>query len=128
MKRWLRQILWVLLCAPVVRTVTWTEEERASFDLFLRSSCGRKFFEFLRQTIAHSTFNAVYRDAVSAPVAAAHARGMQDVLGLIIRLHRFPPVLESETGEENIEPTPAQRQRMPVDGRVFGLSGNSAIN
>ena len=126
MKRWLRLFIWKLISVPIIRTVTWTEEEQASFDSFLRSSCGKKFFEFLRQTVAQATFNAVYRDAVSAPVANAYARGQQDVLGLIVRLHRFPPMLESETGEDNIEPTPAQRA--PVDGRVFGLSGNSAIN
>ena len=123
MNRWLKLIIWKLISAPIVRTVTWTEDERASFDSFLRSSCGKKFFEFLRQSVAQATFNAVYR-AVSAEVANAHARGMQDVLGLIVRLHRLPPEA-SETGED-IEPTPAQRA--PVDGRVFGLSGNSAIN
>lgn len=127
MKRWFRNILWKLLSRPVVRSVEWSVEEEAAFAIFLSSPCGKKFFEFLRQTVAHATFNAVYRDAVSAAVANGHARGQQDILGLIVRMGRFPPGVESDTLEESIEPTPAQRQRMPVDGRAFGLSGNSAI-
>ncbi len=127
MKAWLRTLMWRLVSRPIVRAVSWTEPERKSFDLFCRSSCGIKLLEYLRQTVAGMTFSAVYRDSVSASVANAHARGAQDLLGLIHRLRSFPPDVESEYPDEDIEPLPSQRGA--IDGRRFGLSGgNSAIS
>jgi len=123
MKTWLRAILWMLLSRPIIRAVGWTNDERKQFDLFLSSACGTKFLELLRQTVASSTFNAVYRNSVSEN---AHARGMQDLLALIHRLHRFPPEAENGDADEDVEPLPSQRGA--IDGRRFGLSGgNSAI-
>ena len=123
MKAWLRAILWHLLSMPIVRAVGWTQDERAQFDAFYNTACGRKLFELLRQTVASTTFNAVYRNSVSAN---AHARGMQDLLALIHRLRAFPPEAEIRDADEDIEPLPSQRGA--IDGRRFGLSGgNSAI-
>lgn len=123
MKTWLRVILWHLLSAPILRAVSWTDDERKQFDVFYNSACGRKLFELLRQTVASATFNAVYRASVSAN---AHARGMQDLLALIHRLRSFPPEAESYDASEDVEPLPSQRG--VIDGRRFGLSGgNSAI-
>jgi hypothetical protein len=123
MKAFLRAFMWRLLSAPVLRAVNWTKEERAHFDLFARSSCGIKLFEFLRQTVASTTFKAVYRESVSAN---AHARGMQDILGLLHRLRVFPPEVESEYDLDEVEPLPSQRGAF--DGRRFGFGdGNSAI-
>lgn len=126
MKRWYRHMLWWLISRPIIRAINWEPEDQASFSIFLNSGCGKKFIEFLRQQCALTTFNAVYRDTVSAAVANAHARGMQDALGLILRLGRFPHELESAR-DDDIEPTQAQKQKMPIDGRAFGMSGNSAI-
>ena len=93
------------------------------FEAFYNSSCGKKLFELLRQTVASTTFNAVYRNSVSAN---SHARGMQDLLALMHRLKGFPPEAESNFLDEDIEPLPSQRGA--IDGRRFGLSGgNSAI-
>jgi hypothetical protein len=123
MKTWLRAILWALLSRPIMRAVAWTDEERKAFDFFCKSSCGMKLFELLRQTVASTTFNAVYRQSVSAN---SHARGMQDLLALIHRLRSFPPEAESNYQDEDVEPLPSQRGA--IDGRRFGLSGgNSAI-
>jgi hypothetical protein len=123
MRKWLRALLWMLLKRPIVRAVAWTEAENKQFDVFCRSSCGIKFLELLRQTVASTTFNAVYHDKVSAN---AHARGMQDLLALVHRLRGFPPQAESEYTDEDVEPLPSQRGA--IDGRRFGLSGgNSAI-
>jgi hypothetical protein len=106
-----------------MRAVAWTEAENKQFDVFCRSSCGIKLLELLRQTVASTTFNAVYRDSVSAN---AHARGMQDLLALIHRLRGFPLQAEISDADEDIEPLPSQRGA--IDGRRFGLSGgNSAI-
>jgi hypothetical protein len=77
----------VVLSAPIVRAVGWNEAERASFDLFCRTSCGIKLFEFLRQIVANTTFQAVYQNKVSAN---AQARGQQDILALLHRLRVFP--------------------------------------
>ena len=123
MRIWLRALLWSLLSRPVIRAVAWTDDEKKYFDSFLKSSTGIKLLEFLRQTVASRTFNAVYASSVSAN---AHARGMQDLLAMIHRLRRFPPDAESEYSDEDIEPLPSQRGA--IDGRRFGLSGgNSAI-
>ena len=123
MKVFLRSFMWRLLSAPVLGVVNWTKEERQSFDLFCRSSCGIKLFEFLRITVASTTFKAVYRESVSAN---AHARGMQDILGLLHRLRAFPPEVESEFDLDEVEPLPSQRGAF--DGRRFGFGdGNSAI-
>ena len=123
MKTWLRAILWHLLSAPILRAVNWTDDERKQFEVFYNTSCGRKLFELLRQTVATTTFNAVYANSVSAN---GRARGMQDLLALIHRLRSFPPGAESVFQDEDIEPLPSQRGA--IDGRRFGLSGgNSAI-
>ena len=123
MNAWLKSILWHLLSAPILRAVNWTDDERKQFDVFYNSSCGRKLFELLRQTVATTTFNAVYANSVSAN---ARARGMQDILALIHRLRSFSPDAESVFQDEDVEPLPSQRGA--IDGRRFGLSGgNSAI-
>jgi hypothetical protein len=123
MNAWLKSILWHLLSAPIIRAVNWTDDERKQFEVFYNTSCGRKFFELLRQTVASTTFNAVYANSVSAN---ARARGMQDLLALIHRLRSFPPGAESVFQDEDVEPLPSQRGA--IDGRRFGLSGgNSAI-
>ena len=123
MKTWLRAILWALLSRPIIRAVAWTDDEARQFDVFYNSSCGRKVFELLRQTVASMTFNAVYRNSVSEN---AHARGAQDILALLHRLRSFSPEAESFEASEDVEPLPSQRGA--IDGRRFGLSGgNSAI-
>lgn len=123
MKTWIKSILWHLLSAPILRAVNWTDDERKQFEVFCNSSCGRKLFELLRQTVATTTFNAVYANSVSAN---ARARGMQDLLALIHRLRSSPPGEDARDADEDIEPLPSQRGA--IDGRRFGLSGgNSAI-
>jgi len=85
--------------------VQWTEEERSAFELFCRTSCGIKLFEFLRQIVANTTFNAVYQKKVSAE--CARARGMQDVLAVLHRLRCFPELQEESSelsGERDSEP------------------------
>ena len=123
MKTWIKSILWHLLSAPILRAVNWTDDERKQFEVFYNSSCGRKLFELLRQTVATTTFNAVYANSVSAN---ARARGMQDLLALIHRLRSSPPREDTRDADEDVEPLPSQRGA--IDGRRFGLSGgNSAI-
>jgi hypothetical protein len=100
LKWYLRRVL----SRPIVRAVNWTPEERNAFELFCRTSCGIKLFEFLRQTVANTTFGAVYRQSVSAN---AHARGMQDLLGVLHRLRVFPEQEESAFGSLS-EPEPGQ--------------------
>lgn len=127
MKAWIRALLWFLLSRPIIRAVSWTEDEEKYFEAFCRSSCGIKFLELLRQTVANMTFTAVYRDSVSAQVVNAQARGAQDLLLLIHRLRGFPP---DEPGNqfnsdgEDIEPLPSQKGAL--DGRRFGLSGGQS--
>jgi hypothetical protein len=100
MKRLLiRWFLFGLLSRPIIRAVDWTKEERNQFDLFCKSSCGIKLFEFLRQIVATSTFNAVY-DSESVSAASARARGMQDILALLHRLRVFPLQEESSAFDE----------------------------
>lgn len=104
MNRILKWYLRVVLSRPIVRSVQWTEEERSAFELFCRTSCGIKLFEFLRQIVANQTFNAVYQDEVSAN---ARARGMQDVLAVLHRLRCFPELQEESSelsGERDSEP------------------------
>jgi len=102
----LRWYLRVVLSAPILRAVDWTPEERASFDLFCRSSCGIKLFEFLRQIVANTTFNAVYRHSVCAN---AEARGMQNMLAVLHRLRVVPLQEEALQSSSNlVEGTPPQ--------------------
>jgi hypothetical protein len=84
-----------VLSRPIVRAVKWTTEERNAFELFSRSACGIKLFEYLRQIVANTTFGSVYRNSVSAN---AHARGMQDLLGVLHGLRAFPKQEESAYG------------------------------
>jgi hypothetical protein len=107
----LRWYLRVILSWPIVRAVAWTPEERNAFDLFCRTSCGIKLFEFLRQVVASKTFNAVYRNSVSAN---AEARGAQDILALLHRLRVFP-LEESSFTELEDGAQPAARGS-PVKG------------
>jgi hypothetical protein len=97
----LKWYLRVVLSRPIVRAVAWTPEERNAFDLFCRTSCGIKLFEFLRQIVASKTFNAVYRNSVSAN---AEARGAQDILALLHRLRVFPMEESSFELEEGEQP------------------------
>jgi hypothetical protein len=96
----LRWYLRVILSRPIVRAVNWTAEERNAFDLFARTSCGIKLFEFLRQIVANGTFQAVYRNSVSAN---AHARGMQDLLAVLHRLRVFPEIQEESSDSAALE-------------------------
>jgi hypothetical protein len=91
MKLVLRWYLRLVLSRPIIRAMQWTPEERNAFDLFCRTSCGIKLFEFLRQIVANTTFNAVYQNSVSAN---ARARGMQDLLAVLHRLRVFPELQE----------------------------------
>ena len=124
MNWFIRRFLWRLLSRPIVRAVAWNADEIKQFEVFCRSSCGLKLLEFLRQHVASITFNAVYRDRVSAN---AEARGAQNTLALIHRLKSFPPEAESYIEDEDVEPIPSQRGAF--DGRRFNLSGGrSAIS
>jgi hypothetical protein len=124
MKHWIERLIWKLISAPIVRQIDWTKEERNTFDLFVRSSCGIKLFELLRQNVATKTFNAVLRDNGNAN---AEARGAQEVLALLHRLRNFPADAGlSEPYEVDQEPTPPGEQA--IDGRAHGWSGGlSAI-
>jgi hypothetical protein len=128
-KRFLKWYLWLVLSRPIVRAVGWTDAERDAFDLFCRTSCGIKLFEFLRQFVANATFNAVYRNSVSAN---AHARGAQDLLAVLHRLRVFPSLQEesSEANLEDSEPsavnTGASRMKADREWRWLG-GGRGAI-
>lgn len=120
----LKWYLRVILSRPIVRAVSWTPAERDAFDLFCRSSCGIKLFEFLRQIVASKTFNVVYRNSVSAN---AEARGAQDMLALLHRLRVFP-LEESgfEALEDNEQPAASQAPSRRSDGWRW-LGGRGAI-
>lgn len=96
LKWYLRRVL----AKPVLRAIQWTAEERNAFDLFCRTSCGIKLFEFLRQIVVTQTLQAVYHDKVSAN---ARARGMQEMLALLHRLRVFP--LSEESLDAELEET-----------------------
>ena len=118
----LKWYLRVILSRPIVRAVSWTPAERDAFDLFCRSSCGIKLFEFLRQIVANTTFQAVYKNNVSAN---AQARGQQDILALLHRLRVFP-LEESSFSELEESEQPAARgatARKSDDWRWLGGRG-----
>ena len=126
MKAFLKWYLRRVLSRPFAKAIGWTNEERAAFDLFARTSCGIKLFEFLRQIVANATFSAVYHNSVSAN---AHARGMQDLLAVLHRLRVFPELqeeseIESLLGSEP-EPgrveTPQQADRWRILGGRGGF-------
>lgn len=120
----LRWYLRRVLSRPIIRAVNWTPEEANAFDLFCRTSCGIKLFEFLRQTVANVTFNAVYQEKVSAN---AQARGMQDVLAILHRLRVFPEQEESPEVWDGDEETPSvSSARRADDWRGFS-GGRGAI-
>jgi hypothetical protein len=117
----LKWYLRVILSRPIVRAVSWTPEERNAFDLFCRTSCGIKLFEFLRQIVANTTFQAVYKNNVSAN---AQARGQQDILALLHRLRVFPLEESSFTElEESGQPPVATGVRKSDDWRFLGGRG-----
>jgi hypothetical protein len=122
----LKWYLRVVLSRPIVRAVDWTPEERNAFDLFCRSSCGIKLFEFLRQIVANTTFQAVYKNNVSAN---AQARGQQDILALLHRLRVFP--LEESSFEREFEdseqPTAARGAPAKGSDNWRWLGGRGAI-
>jgi|SRR6516165_8356236 len=91
----LRWYLRHVLSRPILKAIEWTPEERNAFDLFCRTSCGIKLFEFLRQLVVTATFNAVYRQSINAN---AEARGMQNILAVLHRLRAFPLQEESQEG------------------------------
>lgn len=122
LKWYLRRVL----SRPIIRAVDWTPEERNAFDLFCRTSCGIKLFEFLRQIVATQTFNAVYCDKVSGN---ARARGMQDLLALLHRLRVFPEQEESANAElQDSEPAvPTSNARPRADDWRGFIGGRGAI-
>ena len=126
----LKWYLRMVLSRPIIRAVDWTQEERNSFDLFCRSSCGIKLFEFLRQIVANATFNAVYQNSVSAN---ARARGQQDILALLHRLRVFPVNEESSFTDEDQERLSAIARganAIPAGGRTDDwrwIGGRGAI-
>jgi|SRR5215469_3571334 len=103
MRALLHWYLRLVLSRPILRAIDWTAEERSAFDLFCRTSCGIKLFEFLRQIVANTTFNAVYAESVSAN---ARARGMQDLLAVLHRLRVFPELQEESNPASLVEPEP----------------------
>jgi hypothetical protein len=116
----LKWYLRTVLARPIIRAVDWTPEERNAFDLFCRTSCGIKLFEFLRQIVANATFNAVYRNSVSQNAAA---RGMQDMLAVLHRLRCFPAIQEESDVEALADsesapgPDAGQMAWRPIGGR-----------
>lgn len=124
MKAILRWYLRRVLSPQIIRAIHWTPEERNAFELFCRTSCGIKLFEFLRQTVANATFNAVYRDSVGAN---SHARGMQDVLAILYRLRVFPEQEESEPEMWDSEEETRPGARGADDWRGFGGGRGSTI-
>jgi hypothetical protein len=125
MKLFMRQMMWKILSQPIIRAIGWTSEERDAFDAFCRSSCGTKFLEYLRQVVAHTTFNAVYRESVSAN---AYARGQQDVLVTLHRLRVFPALQEESSfadlsDSELPEPASSGARRKADDWRFLGGRG-----
>jgi predicted component of type VI protein secretion system len=127
-KRFLKWYLWLVLSRPIIRAIDWTAEERNAFDLFCRTSCGIKLFEYLRQLVAASTFNAVYRNSVSANF---EARGAQNLLAVLHRLRVFPAIQEesSETGLSDSEPPVANTgaKRVKADEWRWLGGGRGAI-
>jgi hypothetical protein len=124
MKAFLQRFMWRLLSAPVIHHVNWTRDERIAFDLFVRSTCGIKLFELLRQTVATKTFNAVCHDSVHAN---AEARGAQEIYALLHRLRNFP-LEESEQYDGLVDQEPTTPEvAAAIDGRRHGWSGGSAI-
>jgi hypothetical protein len=109
-----------VLSAPIVRAVNWTTEERNAFELFCRTSCGIKLFEFLRQIVANTTFGAVYQNKVSAN---AHARGMQDLLGVLHRLRVFPAKQEESAYDSLSDTEPASQVESRTTWRYNGGRG-----
>ena len=122
MKAYLRRLIWRLISQPIVHQVDWTPEERASFELFIHSSCGMKLFELLRQVVASKTFNAVCQNDVRAN---AEARGAQEVLALLHRLRTTPPGVSEGYACLEEEPT-MPPEIAAVDGRRFGWSGGGS--
>jgi hypothetical protein len=115
---YLRQIL----SKPFLRSIDWTKEERVQFDLFCRSACGMRLFEFLRQLVANATFRAVYQNSVSAN---GHARGMQDILGALHKLRNFPVYEESD--QESLDEALSPGERSPPDSWRPPVGGRGAI-
>ena len=123
MKHLIRAMVWHLISVPFQRAVNWTSEDAKALDHFFKSHCGLKLLELLRQYVSSRTFNAVYRESVSAN---AEARGSQDLLAVLHRLRSFPPLESEQYADEDVEPLPSQKPSF--DGRRFGLSGgNTAI-
>jgi hypothetical protein len=121
----IRRFLWTMLSRPVVRAVPWTATERNEFDLFCRTSCGIKLFEFLRQIVASKTFNAVYHPS---PVSAnAEARGAQDILALLHRLRVFPSEESAIGGLDDEEQTEPQGTSVDKSDRWRWMGGPGAI-
>lgn len=117
----LRLYMREVLSRPINRSINWTSAERSAFDLFCKSACGIKLFEFLRQIVATQTFNSVYAPDVSK---MAEARGAQNFLALLHRLRVFPSAESSQVLEE-VEQTglPGRNADSSDDWRWLGGSG-----
>jgi len=117
-------MLWRLISRPIVRAINWTAAERNEFELFCRTSCGIKLLEFLRQIVASKTFNAVYRNSVSAN---AEARGAQEVLALLHRLRVFPLEESALADLDEEEQTELQGKSADQSDHRRWLGGSGAI-
>ena len=119
--RWyLRQVL----SKPIIRAINWSPEDIRDFELFCRTRCGMRLFEFLRQVVATQTFQAVYRDSVSAN---ARARGMQDVLALLHRLRVFPLEESANAALDDEEQTGLPGTSVAESDRWRWMGGSGAI-
>jgi len=120
----LKWYLRVMLSRPIIQAIDWTPEERAAFDLFARTSCGIRLFEFLRQIVANTTFKAVYRDSVSQN---AYARGMQDLLAVLHRLRVFPELQEESNPASLVDSEPPSPNATKPADSWRPIGGRGAI-
>ena len=121
-------ILWVK--RPISRPLPWTEDDRQTLDLFLNGGCGKRFISKLRESAAAECFGSVYGRPEEAVSRAGYARGYCDCLGLVLRLGRSFPFLESEyaAAEDQSLPGVAGLKEQGWPGSRVGGGGAIAPN
>ena len=91
-----RIIITLFVKQPIDKRLPWTDEDSHGLDLFLKTGCGIRFSQKLREAAADASFRSVYGPASQAVSAAGYARGFCDCLGLVFRLAQSIPQVGSE--------------------------------
>ena len=127
MKYLFRLVIRAWVSRPSKTRIPWTDDDISTLYLFLESGCGKRFVLKLREAAADVSFRSVYSSPDGAVSAAGYARGFCDSLGLVFRLAKSFPTLESEYAVAEDQTLPGQMPAREQAGKEAVIGGGGMI-